>query len=174
MKYRARALAVAAMAALTVGVACYGPTEVRVEISTDRPCKAPPTAEEPNPQPVKTGVAVGASASDVVTDPPQVPHPLLTTVGHPGRIEADNHFVYYLDHGSTTAKPPGLGAVRRASSQPGPIIAVPPQEVIGGFEDVHGLALDSCVYFFATTSSGLIPARLVVYPKTPLLATATP
>lgn len=116
--------------------------------------------------------ATGEGLLRVVTDPPQDPHPLLATVAHPGRIAADGQFVYYLDHGATEMKVPRPGAVRRASSQPGPIIAVPTQEVIGGFEDVHGLALDSCVYFFTSTSSGLLAAKLVVYPKSPPAAPA--
>lgn len=104
----------------------------------------------------------------VVDDPPGSENLVLTTVARPGRIAADGQYAYYLDHGALDTKPPGQGAVRRVATVAGPILPATAAPVAAGFDDVHGLVVDACVYFFASASpSQLAGPRLVVYPKDP-------
>lgn len=106
----------------------------------------------------------------VVSAPPVVTITTLRTVAHPGRIAADALFVYYLDHGVSGGKP-SPGAVRRVVSTPGPIspdLTPPIPPVAEGFDDVNGLVVDDCVYFFGSASAQPGGPKLLVYPKVPV------
>jgi hypothetical protein len=69
MMRRRSTLVVATAASISLGVACYGPTEVRVELSTDLPCRAATDGGGTAAGPVHTFVRLGGAVdAPVVAD----------------------------------------------------------------------------------------------------------